>query len=58
MNMVLKTCAFLLVAPTLSMAQSEPIIGCFVDGECTQSLYLEVSPAETPDECLEICQVL
>ncbi len=31
-------------------------IDCFVDGECTQSLFVGEWPVEDAQECLETCQ--
>ena len=31
-------------------------IGCFIPGECTQSLFLDYSNAEDAQACLEFCQ--
>ena len=32
-------------------------VGCFVNGECTQSLFTAVNRTATPEECLQYCQV-
>ena len=32
-------------------------IGCFTEGECLESLYLEVNRTQTPEECLQLCKV-
>ena len=47
--------AMLLLKSTVSFGQQE--VGCFVPGECLQSLFLEVNATETPQQCLEFCQV-
>ncbi len=33
-------------------------VGCFVEGECLDSLLLTEISAETPEDCLVLCQVL
>ena len=32
-------------------------IGCFVDGECTQSLNVHLNTTHSVEECLAYCQV-
>ena len=32
-------------------------IGCYVQGECLQSLYIEVNATSSSNECLQLCQV-
>ncbi len=32
-------------------------VGCFVEGECLDSLLLTEISAETPEDCLVLCQV-
>ena len=49
-------CFTLLMLVGTLHAQSSDGIGCFVPGECAQSLFIDYSEAEGPQACLEFCQ--
>ena len=49
---------FVVFLYVLSLGQCQGSIGCFTQGECLQSLYLEVNRTATPEECLAYCQVI
>ena len=38
-------------------AQDDLTIGCFVPGECTESVYIGASEEQTPEDCLQYCKV-
>ena len=50
----------LLLALSLTIDKAEcqlESIGCFVTGECIQSFSAGINITNTPQECLEFCQV-
>ena len=44
-----------LLLPGIARAQQE--IGCFVQGECLNSFYVGITPAGSPEACLNVCLV-
>ena len=58
--MLLHACVLFvtLLLSNFNLSKCEVEIGCFVPGECLQSLYTSRINTGTPEECLEHCQVL
>ena len=40
--------------PTLAQVES---LGCYVEGECVQSLLAAINRTDTPQQCLQYCKV-
>ena len=50
-------CFWLLMQNKEVSSQGLDEIGCYVAGECLQSLFVEVNRTETATECLQQCKV-
>ena len=40
-----------------AVVDAQQQIGCFVQGECLDSFYVGITPADSPESCLDACVV-